>query len=183
MDLRVRGASCSTSLGRSGPESNGNEGVLYVLLLWVGVELRIMAMKGYSIYYFFGSEWTWESWQWRGTPFTSSLGRSGPGNDGNEGSLHIPQNSRSETSPSDAVKCHIQKTRWEGLTSLQRCILRTLLLLLTWLLKEREPRYEMHLSVIPRTTCFVRLLPLCKGQSQHILSHMHRMKIIFKCFC
>ena len=38
---------------------------------------------------------------------TTSPGESGPGNNGNEGVLHIPQSSKTEASPSDEVQCHI----------------------------------------------------------------------------
>ena len=38
------------------------------------------------------------------------MGQSGPGSNGNEGVLHIPQISRTESSPSVAVYCHTQDT-------------------------------------------------------------------------
>ena len=47
----------------------------------------------------YGFKWTLTS--------TTSLGQSGPGNDGNEGVLHTPQSSRTGHSPSDVVKYHI----------------------------------------------------------------------------
>ena len=45
---------------------------------------------------------------------TITPGASGPGNNGIEGILHIHQCSRTGTSPSDAVQCHIQDTHWWG---------------------------------------------------------------------
>ena len=43
---------------------------------------------------------------------TTTPDLSGPGSNGNEGVLHIPQSSRTEASPSDAVQYHIQDTHW-----------------------------------------------------------------------
>ena len=49
---------------------------------------------------------------------TTSLSQSWPGSNGNEGVLQTPQISRTGTSPSDAVFCHIQDTsffkRWRS---------------------------------------------------------------------
>ena len=39
---------------------------------------------------------------------TITLGQSGPGSNGNEGVLHIPQNFRTVSSSSDAVQCHTE---------------------------------------------------------------------------
>ena len=46
---------------------------------------------------------------------TNTSGKSGPGSNGNEGVLHISQNSWTGASSSDAVYCHIQEFRigWE----------------------------------------------------------------------
>ena len=41
----------------------------------------------------------------------TTLSQSGYGINGNEGVLHIPQNSRIGASPLDAVSCHTQSTK------------------------------------------------------------------------
>ena len=41
---------------------------------------------------------------------TTTLGQSGPGSNGNEEVLHIPQSSRTGASPSDTVKYNTQNT-------------------------------------------------------------------------
>ena len=48
-------------------------------------------------------------------------GKSGPGSNGNEGVLQIPQISRFPKSRNQMVQCHIQGHSLEGLTTLQRC--------------------------------------------------------------
>ena len=41
---------------------------------------------------------------------TTTLSLSGPGSNGNEGVLHIPQSSKTEAFTLDSVKCHTQDT-------------------------------------------------------------------------
>ena len=41
---------------------------------------------------------------------STTLSQSGPGSNGNEGVLHIPQSSRTGASPSDAIECHTEDT-------------------------------------------------------------------------
>ena len=45
---------------------------------------------------------------------STPLGQNEPGSNSNEGVFHIPQRSKTRTSPSDAVYCHIQDSRWVG---------------------------------------------------------------------
>ena len=53
---------------------------------------------------------------------TITLGEDGPGSDGNEGVLHILQNSRTEASPSDGLVPYPGHLLGEELTPLQKCI-------------------------------------------------------------
>ena len=41
------------------------------------------------------------------------LGQSGPGSNSNEGVLHIPQSSRTETLPSDGLVSYLDHSLWE----------------------------------------------------------------------
>ena len=45
---------------------------------------------------------------------STNSGQSGPGSNGNEGVLYIPQNSRAGALPLNAVQCYIQDSPWGG---------------------------------------------------------------------
>ena len=51
----------------------------------------------------------------------TSLGQSGPGNNSNQGVLHIPQSSRTGASPSDCLASYPGHSLGGGLNPLQRC--------------------------------------------------------------
>ena len=99
----------------------------------------------------------------------TTLGQRGPGNDGNEGVLCIPQSSSItaeiqsvySTAPANWT---IQDTCWGSINPLQRCNRCILLPQPEHLLVEYYPSAEMHsvYSTAPARTLFGGVLPLCR---------------------
>ena len=112
IDETLRG---TTTLDQSGPGSNGNEGLLHI-----PQSSKTEASPSDAVCcHTQETSFIWSIDETlRGT---TTPDQSGPGSNVNEGVLHIPQSSKTEASPSDAISCHIQDTHREDLTSLQRC--------------------------------------------------------------